>query len=336
MNKVKRKIGRIIFLIKRYGLQYFFNLEKLKKGKLEEDEFDEFMLECETSYYKDIKQNQYAKELEKRFNLFSPNYGGDGNIKAPKTYNEKIQWIKINGNIELMTKLADKYKVRDWVKDRIGEQYLIPFLGVWENPNEIDFDSLPNCFVLKANYSCGMNIIVKNKNNINKELIISQLTKWMNLTYGYTWFETQYIQIPKRIIAEKYIEQLDGGLIDYKIHCFNGEPQFVQIIGDRNGHTGRQAFMDIHWNKLNFSTGDYPLYEHDLERPVCFEEMIEVSRKLSKEFYYVRVDLYEIDGKVKFGELTFTPYAGLYNWNPPETNIQLGKMIKLPCDDGEV
>ena len=157
------------------------------------------------------------------------------------------------------------------------------------------------------------------------------MNRWLHTPFGYKGMEVQYINIPRKIIAEKYIEQKDGNLLDYKIYCFNGEPAYFQMIGDRDlkKHDGRLAFYDIHWNLMEFTSGDYPEYEYKLEKPKCLDDLINISRILSSDFQFVRIDLYVIDEGIKFGEMTFTPANGNLPWKPQSANLMLGEMMKL-------
>lgn len=252
-------------------------------------------------------------------------------LEEPRSFNEKIQWLKIFDTIDQKTVLSDKYLVRDWIEKEIGEQYLIPIYGVWENAQDIDFDLLPEKFVLKANHGSAMNLVVKDKNQLDYGKVCRMANRWMQTPYDLSGMEQQYFSIPRRIIAEEYIEQMDGNLLDYKIHCFNGEPKLIQVIGDRDfkRHSGKEAFFDLKWNRNDYMYNTYQQYEIAPEKPVCLEKMLEIAKKLSKEFIYVRVDLYMIDNTVKFGEMTFTPASGIGKWTKEEINQMVGSWIKL-------
>lgn len=284
------------------------------------------------NYYQALTKEEYPSAVSQWFR----GCGQTLNLENPITFNEKIQWLKIYGDVEFMSKLADKYRVREYVAEKIGKQYLIPLLGVWDNFDDIDFKKLPNQFVLKCNHGCEYNIIVKSKEDFNCEKAKIKIEKWMSEDYGIVGgFETQYSLIPRKIIAEEYIEQIDGGLYDYKIHCFNGEPQFIQVIGERDleKHKGFQMIFDLDWNEQYFTLSYYPKFKHRIEKPSNLKEMLDVSRKLSDGQIYARVDLYDLKNEIKFGELTFTPGSGAYPYNEfwrKEDNEMLGKLIKLP------
>lgn len=240
-------------------------------------------------------------------------------IDEPKTFNQKIQWLKIYDTTPEKTRLADKYLVREWIQEQIGQEYLIPLLGVWKSADAIDFDTLPERFCLKANHGSGMNYVVEGKSRLteaDKRKIRKMADGWMRNPFHAISLEFQYRDIPRRIIAEKYIEEMDGNLYDYKIHCFHGEPKIIQLIGDRNlsGHTAKEAYFDTEWNRNDLMYNTYDQYVDTPEKPGNLDEMLRIARVLSRDFIYVRVDLYDIDGEIKFGEMTFTPAAGYGTW----------------------
>ena len=235
------------------------------------------------------------------------------NLDDPQTFNEKIQWLKLYDATPLKTRLSDKYLVRDWVKEKIGEEYLIPLLGVWDCFDDIDFSSLPDKFVLKCNHGSGMNIVVKNKSKFDKEKAKCKIDKWMKTNYAFAaGFEMQYEKIVPKIIAEEYIQQFNDNLMDYKIHTFNGIPKIIQVIGDRNieAHKAKIAHFNTKWELQKVMHHAYGNYEKLPEKPENFEKMLEIAAKLAEGFQYVRVDLYNLSGKILFGEMTFTPASG--------------------------
>ena len=245
-------------------------------------------------------------------------------LNNPKTFNEKIQWLKLYDTTPLKTKLADKYLVREWVADKIGEKYLVPLLGVWDKFDDIDFSTLPNKFVLKCNHGSGMNIIVKDKDSFDVKAAKHIMDDWMSSEFCYiNGFELQYRDVPHKIIAEKFIEQMDEDLLDYKIHVFAGEPRIIQVIGDRNmaKHTAKEAFLDLNWQPQELMYHTYESYEQIPKKPSNLDEMLEIASILGAEFKYVRVDLYDIEGEILFGEMTFTPASGYGKWGGERTSI---------------
>ncbi len=222
-------------------------------------------------------------------------------IENPKTFNEKIQWMKIYDNDPLKTQLSDKYLVREWVKEKIGEKYLIPLYGVWNSFDEINFNLLPEQFVLKTNHGCGYNIIVKNKTELNIRKTKKKINKWMKINYAFfSGFEFQYLNIKRKIIAEKYLENFDGDIYDYKVFCFNGKAESIMFLNDRKRHL-KMSFYDLNWNKLNY-VYSYPLNKDIFPKPKNLKLLIELAEKLAEGFPHVRVDFYILnDGSIKFG-----------------------------------
>lgn len=202
------------------------------------------------AYYASLDSSKYPTELARWYESV---IGTPLDLENPQTFNEKIQWLKMYDSTSLKTRLTDKYLVREWVAEKIGERYLIPLLGVWGTFNEIDFDTLPNQFVLKANHGSGWNVIVKDKFTLNKVDAKAKFDEWIKLNYAYiAGLELHYKDIVPKIIAEKYIENDEGGVYDYKIHCFNGKPMYIHYIGDRAYHTAKEAFFDTEWRLMPF------------------------------------------------------------------------------------
>ncbi len=284
-----------------------------------------------------IRRTDYCKQyLQRVFEALSPEdypralqsvwkirtRGDTLDLDHPQSFNEKIQWIKLHDVTPLMTKLADKYLVREWISEKIGDQYLIPLLGVWDSFEDIPFDDLPDQFVLKCNHGSGMNLVVKDKSKVDISASRTQFDQWMAMNFAFKGLglELQYKDIPRKIIAEEYIEQMDADLLDYKIHCFSGEPRIVQVIGSRDyvHHTAKEAFFDLEWNPVNLMYHTYDKYETLPEKPANLDELLRLSGILSKDFRYVRVDWYDISGDIKFGEMTFTPASGYGKWEGKE------------------
>ena len=252
------------------------------------------------------------------------------NLKNPKTFNEKIQWMKLYDSTPIKTRLADKYLVRDWVKERIGEEYLIPLLGVWDNFDDIDFSKLPQKFVLKCNHGCAYNIIVKDKNKLDYEKTKKRINKWMGRDYGKRSYEMHYSNIKRKIIAEEYIENINDDLYDYKVWCFGGKAHYIQFLSERNTNGLKMAFYDRDWNKQNF-VYSHPLDKKIFPKPKQLNLLLDLAEKLAKDFSHVRVDFYITNsGKIYFGEMTFTSCSGICKWKPKKTDRHFGDLIKLP------
>jgi hypothetical protein len=250
-------------------------------------------------------------------------------LNNPQTYCEKVQWEKLYNRDPLRARLADKYAVREYVASHVGEEYLIPLLGVWEDSRDIDFDALPKEFVLKCNHGCSWNIIVKDKAKLNISKARRKLNHWMSLDLSSLAFEMHYTDIPRKIIAEKYLESATeaGGLRDYKFYCFNGEPRFVKLVAERPNF--RINWYDLNWVLQPFNN-IYEAIPYPVEKPDNLPAMTEIARKLSKGFPHVRVDLYSVGGKIYFGEMTFTAGSGYELFYPDEYNRILGDMYTLP------
>lgn len=276
-------------------------------------------------------ESKHATALSDWYNKVT---GGEQlNLISPKTFNEKIQWSKLYDSTPIKTRLADKYLVRDWVAEKIGEKYLIPLLGVWDRFDDIDIESLPERFVLKCNHGCGYNIIVKDKSSWDVADSKKKINVWMAEDFAYrNGFELHYSAIPRKIIAEAFIEnETSGGdLYDYKLWCFNGKVEYIQLFSERFLGGVKAAFYDRNWVKQSFTYGR-PLDEKDNPKPDNLNKMIELSEKLAAEFNHVRVDFYRMDdGKLYFGEMTFSPTSGCAKWQPREMDLKLGQMMPLP------
>lgn len=285
-------------------------------------------------YLKKTFRQLYRKTLEKmpmKLALNIENFRGYHkfvNFKNPKYFGEKIQWLKMYGNLEKYNDYVDKLLVRDYIKKTIGEDYLIPLLGAYDSADEIDFETLPLRFVIKLNTGSGYNIIVKNKEIINRNEICKKITKWLREDYSKMKKEPQYKNVVKKILVEKYMEDSNKLLLDYKFFCFEGKAEFLKVDYDRYVDH-RVNFYDKEWNLLNIREGNFQNYTERQEEPKNFEKMVEIAEKLSKRFDFVRVDLYNLDGKIYFGELTFTPAAGINPFKPLEKDIEIASKINL-------
>lgn len=252
-------------------------------------------------------------------------------LDHPVEFNQKIQWMKIFYRPPILNKLVDKYAVREYVKEKIGESYLNELIAVYDRVGEVNFEELPDQFVIKGVHGCHFNLIVKDKKEMNLLRSRYLLTKWLNKNQYYRGgLEWAYKDVKPRLIAEKYLEEFGKEIInDYKFFCFDGEPKFVQVDLERGIHDYR-SFYDMNWQKLPFTMKKNPLYEGEVSKPENFETMIEVVSKLAGNFPFVRVDLYNIDGRIIFGEMTFYPSDGRNEFRPEEYNRIIGEYIRLP------
>lgn len=265
---------------------------------------------------------------------FRIRHGRKLSLKTPKTFSEKLQWLKLYNRKPEQTIMVDKYAVRDFVAEKIGSEYLIPLLGVWDSPDDIEFDSLPEQFVLKCNHTSGAGLhICTDKSTLDKEAVKEDLKTAMNKDYYLTNREWPYKNVPRKIIAEKYmIDVSTNDLRDYKFFTFDGEPKFLFVASERHkeGSETKFDFFDMNYNHMDFTNG-HPNAAELPQKPECFEEMISLARKLSEGTPHLRVDFYEIDGKVYFGELTFFHWSGMIPFNPVEWDYKLGEMLHLPA-----
>lgn len=258
---------------------------------------------------------------------FKALFGRKLNLKMPITYAEKLQWLKLNEVNYEYTKLVDKYEVRSYVRNLIGEKYLIPLLYFYKNAKDIKWDKLPNKFVLKCTHDSGSVIICNDKSLIDKNEIVRKLNNKLKSNLYYYSREYPYKNVNARIICEKLIGDGKTAPIDYKFMCFNGKVEFIILDFDRFTKHRRDIY-DLQWNKLSIIT-DHPMSDLLIEKPLNFDEMINICNKLSKGFKHIRVDLYDVNNKIYFGELTLFPWAGLIRFYPEEWNKRFGDLIKI-------
>lgn len=259
--------------------------------------------------------------------------------KNPKTFSEKLQWLKLYGRKPEYTTMVDKYAVKEYVATIIGEEYIIPTLGVWDRPEDIDWDSLPDKFVLKTTHGGGGTgvIICKDKTTFDKDDAIAKLKKSLDKCIYKSLREWPYKNVRKRIIAETFLEESYSikdtcGLSDYKFYCFNGEPQIMMVSVGRFSDNLCFDYYDMEWNKTSLLLGG-PNSDINHKCPSCFEEMKNLCKKLSKDIPHVRCDFYIINNKPLFGELTFFDGSGLMKFLDHTWNYKLGAMIKLPFEN---
>jgi len=253
---------------------------------------------------------------------------GGGDVSHPRTFNEKLQWLKIFDRNPLYVSLADKYAVRKYVEEKIGNDYLNELLGVWNKPSEIDWLALPDRFVLKVTHGSGMNIFVRDKAALDLTKINNQLSRWLAMDYSRFGREWVYRKIPRRIIAEPFLSDAAGNAPnDYKIFCMNGEPRYIQVDIDRFGDH-RRAYFDTAWRRQDF-TILYAQYPWNVDKPVHLDTMIKAASTLALGIPFIRVDFYALP-KICFGELTFYPENGFGCFSPPEWDSRLGQMLELP------
>jgi hypothetical protein len=253
-------------------------------------------------------------------------------LDNPQDFNAKIEWYKVFFRPKILNTLVDKYKVRSFVKEKIGEQYLNELYAVYDKPEDIDFDKLPNTFIIKANHTNGHNLIVKNKEDLDKKHVIKKFKKWLKKNQYYRrGQEWAYKDINPKIVIEKFLkEDNKNTLVDYKFYCFNGKPKFIDVHLDREDDH-KQGCFDLNFKLLPFGKStSYNSISSDLEKPANLEEMVKLSKILSKNLPFVRVDFYSINGKSVFGEMTFYPSDARNNFYPEAYNKIIGDYFTLP------
>lgn len=265
--------------------------------------------------------------------VFKAETGYRLDLSHPQTYNEKLQWIKLYDRKPEYTIFADKYMVRDYVAKTIGNQYLIPLIGMYKRVEEIPWKELPNRFVLKCNHASGTNIICKNKADLDIAFVEKKLNTWLKKNAYWGAREWCYKYIDPCIICEEFIETQDGNTPDdYKFMCFNGVPKLIQVHHDRYGnHT--LDYYTSEWKKADLQRIDANTSTKEVKKPKKLDEMISIASKLSKNMYYARIDLYYVNEKIYFGEITLYPTGGFSTFTKYEDDLLLGSFIRLPTDD---
>lgn len=279
-------------------------------------------------FFKNMNDKEYLSWL------YRARMGRFPDLNYPKSFNEKLQWLKLNDRKPEYTEMVDKYLAKKYVEKRIGEKYIIPTLGVWDEFDQIEFEKLPDQFVLKTTHDSGGVVICKDKANFDKAAAKRKLEKSLKRNYYWAEREWPYKNVKPRIIAENYLSFLNGSdLVEYKVFCFNGKPALF-LICKGEGHTDERTndFYDLDFNHIPV-TVTCPNAKEKCQKPDEYEELLGLSRKLAKNTYQLRVDLYVINHKIYFGELTFFHDSGCCKFNPPEWDKRFGDMLKLPIEE---
>lgn len=254
-------------------------------------------------------------------------------LDEPRTFNEKLQWLKLHDRRPEYTVMVDKHRVREYISEKLGAQYLIEQLGVWDSPDEIDFAALPDRFVMKCNHNSGLGMcICTDKASLDMERVKAELRKGLEQDYYLTGREWPYQDVPRKIVAEQFLESDGGGLTDHKIHCFNGVPRFILVCRDRFTESGLvEDFYTPAWERMEVKRPKIPNGAAPLPKPEKLDEMLALAEKLSKDIPFLRVDLYLVEGKIYFSELTFFPASGFEGYDPPEWDRTFGQWLELPA-----
>lgn len=267
--------------------------------------------------------------------LFRLQMGYNLNLDNPQTFSEKLQWLKLYNRKPEYTQMVDKYEAKKYVAGIIGEEYIIPTLGVWDSVDDIDFDALPNQFVLKTTHGGGNTgiVICRDKSTLDIPKAKAKLKKSLGKCIYRQFREWPYKNVKRRIIAETLIG--DGLMNDYKFFCFYGDVKLCQVISGRES-TMSIDFFDKEWRHQPFhEPKEYPFSTHEITKPKLYDKMWDIADRLCKEHHFIRVDLYEISGRIYFGELTFFPTSGMGGFDPKEWDYTLGQWIKLPMNKHE-
>lgn len=254
-------------------------------------------------------------------------------LENPKTFNEKLQWLKLHDRKDIYTTMVDKYEAKKYVADMIGEGYIIPTLGVWNRFEDIDFDSLPDQFVLKCTHDSGGLVICRDKSKLDKKAAKKRIKRSLKKNFFLVGREWPYKNVRPRIIAEKLMteaENSEKALVDYKFYCFGGKVDSVMLCMDRETGNPKFYFFDKQWNLKRYNKrGKSAPKDFTLPKPKNMDEMFEIAEVLSQNLPFVRVDLYNIQGKIYFGELTFFPDSGFDKNRLPETDLYFGSLVDL-------
>lgn len=290
-----------------------------------------FRILCARGVYNHLSDADF---LKKKYNAV---FEKTLDLKNPKTFNEKLQWLKLYYKNKIYTTMVDKYEVKDFVSKKIGEEYVIPAIGVWDKFEDIDFDALPEQFVLKCTHDSGGLVICKNKAELDIEVARKKIRKSLEHNYYLNSREYPYKNVPPRILAELFISdnsehQKDRSLVVYKVMCFGGVPKIIQVIQDDKKPNESIDYFDSDWNLLPIKQ-NFPNSKNHIEKPEKLSEMLELSAKLSDGMPFVRTDWYIVEGKLLFSEYTFYSDAGFARFEPAEWDYKLGEWIDLPQEN---
>ena len=286
-----------------------------------------FFLLARLGFFDKMPDEKYLR-LVYRYTL-----GTEPDFEHPKTINEKLNWLKLHDHNPLYSRLVDKYEVRSYVAEKVGIEYLIPLVGgPWDSVEDIDFNSLPDQFVLKCTHDSGSYVICTDKAKLDRKAAKSRLAKRLKRNYYLTNREWPYLGVKPRVLAEAFLkDDLTVELLDYKFFCFDGVPRVLYVSNDQNKHP-RTDFYDMDFKRLPFKMKDEPS-ENGYLKPVCFEEMKQLAKRLSEGIPHVRMDFYCVNGRPYFGEFTMYHNSGFQSITPPEWNDIMGSWIHLPCDE---
>ena len=285
-----------------------------------------FLHDAQKGRYATLDDETYLKRI------YRATMGYELNLDNPKTFNEKLQWLKIHDRKPVYTQMVDKIESKKIVSKLIGEKYIIPTLGVWDTFDDICFDQLPNQFVLKCSHDSGGLVICRNKQIFDYKVAKKILTSSLKLNYYTRLREWPYKDVKPRILAERYLENsISEGLTDYKVHSFDGKPRVILVCRNRFNKSGMtEDFYNERWEHLSVSRISHPNSKDGTKKPEELEEMLSLSRKIAKDILFVRTDFYIVNHKIFFGEITFFPSSGFKKFIPESFDEIMGSWLKLP------
>lgn len=304
-------------------------IKKIAKnfGKYIRNEDYRFLVNARMGMYKNMPDDEYISKKYKAL------MGSAPDLDAPKTLNEKLQWLKLHNRKPEYSVMVDKYRVRDYIAETIGEKYLIPLIGAWDDPDEIDFASLPDRFVLKCNHNSGLGMcICRDKASLDIKKVKSELKKGLKQDYYLSGREWPYKNVPRKIICERYMTDSpdSSDLTDYKFFCFNGHADSVMLCLDRSSGDTKFYFFDKDWNLRRYNVrGKNAPADFTLPKPKNMDKMFEIAEKLSDGMPFARIDLYNSDDHIYFGEITFFPDSGFDPNILAETDLYFGNLIDI-------
>jgi len=307
---------KVIYMVKK-GLRYL------------QDRNYRFLIQA-NSYHRfdSVPDEEYLKQM------YEAALGENLNLDIPKGFNEKLQWLKLRDRRAEYTVMVDKHRAKDYVARIVGNQYIIPPLGTWDDPDEIDFETLPDQFVLKCNHNSGLGMcICRDKSKLDVKKVKKDLEKGLKQDYYLLGREWPYKDVPRKIIAEKYISSDAGGLTDYKVHNFNGVPKFILVCKDRFSSSGvTMDFFTTKWEHMDVKRPRINVSSEEIPKPEELEELLRLSAELSKGIPFVRTDFYIVDHQIYFSELTFFPNSGFTEYEPKEWDDIFGSWLELPVN----
>jgi len=322
INELSAEVNRLKGLVDREVQErnaLTWSVNNIQDGMLPRLRLEEYR------YHKTLKPSLYKEGL---IEWFMDKSGRNINLDNPKTLSEKVQWLKLNDSTPLKTELADKVKVKPWLARTLGKEVTPATLGVFERYEDIDFDALPDKFVMKCNHGADYNLVVTDKSELDHKKLTIQFNKWLNTNHAFVnGFELHYNDVPRRILVEEYLE-LDKEFEDIKIFCFNGEPRIILVRTEVDGKFSK-AYYNVNWELLPFKEIGVAQSPY-VPPPPALPEMLDISRQVSADFALVRVDFMLSHGRPILGELTFTPMTGIFYFEDETLDARLGSLLTLP------